>query len=120
MASNESPAGYPEGLRKLRVQGSVALSFIVDTLGRVDARNITDLLRSPGDAHAEGHQEFVVAARITARSHRYRPATVGGCRVPMLVRQQFTFNLSDDPDAGAPSASKRGIGDPPQWNGRTP
>ena len=83
MASNESPAGYPERLRKLGVQGSVALSFIVDTLGRADPETFDTVVGTD--------EEFTAAALDAVRRARFEPAVRGGRRVRMVVQVPFFF-----------------------------
>jgi periplasmic protein TonB len=76
---------YPERLRRNGVEGDLLVQFVVDSTGRVDARDI----RFPASAHAL----FAESVRRALLKSRYLPAELGGHRVRQHVRQQFIFRI---------------------------
>ena len=78
---------YPDLLRQAGVQGRVVLEAVVDTIGRVLAQSISVVsATNPG---------FVDPARQALQATLFRPATVGGKTVRMLVRIPYEFALRD-------------------------
>ena len=88
---------YPAGSQSASVEGTVVLQFIVDSTGRVATKTIED--RWPADRPrpsgqlAEHYRAFLNAVRWGLSAARYQPATLGGCAVPQLVEQPFSFGL---------------------------
>ena len=78
---------YPTGPRSRGVQATVMASFVLDTLGRVDASSITFLDGAEADFH--------VTVREWLARAKYSPALLEG--VPVMVRaaQDFTFAVED-------------------------
>ena len=78
---------YPDLLRQAGVKGRVVLEAVVDTIGRVLAQSISVVsATNPG---------FVDPARQALQATLFRPATVGGKTVRMLVRIPYEFALRD-------------------------
>jgi protein TonB len=76
---------YPERLRDSGIEGSVLVQFAVDTTGRVDMASLK-ILEST-------HALFTDAVRDALARFRFRPAEVGGRRVPALAQMPFEFRL---------------------------
>ena len=77
---------YPEKMRKLDVEGSASVAYVVDERGAPVARTMY-AVRYTDWAFARAALEFVQGERLT-------PGRVSGCTVPMLVRQPFAFRLA--------------------------
>jgi periplasmic protein TonB len=77
---------YPEALRAAGIEGRVAMEFVVDTAGRVEAGSLRVIASDAG--------AFVASVRAALIATRYHPALVGGRPVRQLVRQEFAFALS--------------------------
>ncbi|HKV12308.1 MAG TPA: TonB family protein, partial [Thermoanaerobaculia bacterium] len=76
---------YPPVARKLRVEGVVVVSVLVDENGRVqDVRMVEPIKQKVG---------LNEAALAAARNARYRPATKEGVRVRMWTRLRIPFKL---------------------------
>lgn len=80
-------------------EGFVVIQFRVDEKGEVDPATIKDL-RPPGSPPMLGplteyYRQFVNAAKSSITKSQYRPARVGGCSIPEVVRQPFQFSLSN-------------------------
>ena len=76
---------YPDVLRAQGVEGRVTLRFVVDTTGRVEPASVR-VVASTNDL-------FAAAARATAPTLRFTPASVAGRHVRQLVELPFTFEL---------------------------
>jgi TonB family protein len=76
---------YPERLRVSSIEGSVTVQFTVDTTGRVDMSSVKIL--------ASSHPLFADAVRDALARFRFRPAEMGGHRVPALAQMPFEFRL---------------------------
>jgi protein TonB len=76
---------YPEVLRQGGIDGAVLLQFVVDTMGRVDMNSVR-VLRST-------HDLFTQAVRNSLSSFRFKPAELGGKRVPALAEMPFEFAI---------------------------
>ena len=76
---------YPPLARRLRVQGVVVVSVLVDENGQVqDARIVEPIPQKVG---------INEAALAAARSARYKPATKQGVRVKMWTRLRIPFTM---------------------------
>jgi TonB family protein len=76
---------YPPSLEKARIEGSVAVEFVVDTLGLADSASLNVVSVS--------HIAFADAVREALPHMRFAPAELGGRHVPQRVLQQFKFIL---------------------------
>jgi TonB family protein len=88
---------YPDEARRAGREGSVLIRFLVTETGLPDFGSI-DVVR--------GDPDFVTAVLLAVPRMRFRPATVGGCAVRMLVQQPFEFQLQGPPVS--PSGNVRG------------
>lgn len=80
-------------------EGFIVIQFRVDEKGDVDPATIKDL-RPPGSPPMLGplieyYRQFVNAAKSSITRSQYRPAKVGRCSIPEVVRQPFQFSLSN-------------------------
>ena len=84
LPGNRAPP-YPDEMRRSNRQGTVLISFVVDTDGRADLTTVI----------AEEHpgREFFDAVFAHLPSMRYRQATLGDCRIANWVTQPFSFTL---------------------------
>jgi len=76
---------YPDNLRLMGVDGRVVVEFIIRTDSVVDPGSVQILESS--------HHDFEALALEGLKLARYRPAKIGGCLVPVLVRQPVDFKL---------------------------
>lgn len=76
---------YPPSLLAKRIEGSVAVQYIVDTTGRADTASFVVLTSS--------HNEFALAVKRTLPEMRFRSAVMGTRKVRQLVQQLFTFKI---------------------------
>jgi TonB family protein len=74
---------YPQEARELAGGGTVVAEFVVDSTGRV----LPELIRVVGATNGL----FADAARSAIPGARFRPATLGGVRVPQVVQHVFRF-----------------------------
>jgi len=85
LVSFDKPS-YPPIARRMKIEGDVVLSLLVDETGRVlEAR----LIRGVGGKGGGLHE----AALKAARRARYRPATKNGVRVKMWTTLKIPFRL---------------------------
>ena len=87
---------YPELLIG-PVEGTLTLQFSVDTLGRVEMSSVRDVWpsdrpRLTGD-WGEYYRQFLMATRRAIRDARFKPAELGGCKVPHLAHQSYAFRV---------------------------
>ena len=80
------PIAYPEVLRRQGFQGIVQLHAVVDTLGRVDPKNIVIL--SADDSL------FARAARTMIAGARFRPGRLHGHPVAVVITLPVNFTLT--------------------------
>lgn len=76
---------YPDGLRAAGVAGEVLVTFVVDTVGRVEEESVRVLTAT--------HSQFADAVLRWLRRTRYTAAEIGGVRVRQLVQQRVDFTL---------------------------
>lgn len=90
---------FPKAALEVGAEGTVALRFVVDTIGRVERSSIRQVrprgTSRPAVAGGTYSQDFVTAARQSLGTARYAPATVGGCTVRQLVQQPFDFRIGE-------------------------
>lgn len=77
---------YPDGLRRLGVEGRVTVDVVVDTMGRVEPRSLTVV--------EAAHPAFVEPVRQALSRALFRPARVYGRPVRVLVRIPFEFRIT--------------------------
>lgn len=88
---------YPEAARVAQVRTTITMQYQVDTAGHVPEESIRDVWRDarprPAGVLADYYRELQQAVRRSIVGSRYEPARFGGCKVPQLVEQEFTFGL---------------------------
>ena len=84
---NQPEPRYPATLAQAKLTGRVELTYIVDTLGRIELGSVSSLMST--------HREFEAAARASVVASRFRPARLRGRVVRQLVRQRFSFRISE-------------------------
>ena len=94
--SGEAPH-YPAQARDGGFEGTVILSFIVDSTGRAVDSTVKEV--SPtGGLHLSREKQwiydsFVASVRSAVRDFQFVPASIGGCPVNQLVQMPFHFEL---------------------------
>ena len=83
--SGNGAPDYPRSLRTAGVEGSVLVTFVVDTTGRAEPGSITVV--------SSTHPLFADAVRQWLGRTRYAPAEIRGIRVRQLVQQDVGFAL---------------------------
>lgn len=76
---------YPPEMQAQRIEGYVAVRFVVDTAGRVDLTTVQVMLAS--------RPEFARAVRAALPGMKFTPARVGTTPVRQLAEQMFRFQL---------------------------
>lgn len=74
---------YPAALAERSVEGATTLRFVIDSTGRVDMTTVRVI-------HAT-HKLFSQAVIAAMPKMKYRPASIAGRPVRLLVQQSFTF-----------------------------
>jgi TonB family protein len=80
---SEPTPQYPKALEAVRIEGRVALEFVIDTAGRVEPTSIK-VLESTRTA-------FEAAARTAVAGAVFRPARMTSHPVRQLTRQSIRF-----------------------------
>ena len=80
------PPRYPELLRQARVDGTVVIEAVVDTLGRVQPASVR-VVSSP-------HPGLSASAEASVAGALFRPGRVGGRAVRVLVRVPVRFSIT--------------------------
>ena len=91
---------YPESMLRRRIEGSVIVQYVVDTLGHAD----TSTFRIISATHAD----FAKAVKSTLPHMRFRPAIMANRLVPQLVQQPFAFKIQDTTIFRKPPGNGRG------------
>ena len=76
---------YPPNLLEKRIEGTVAIQYIVDTTGRADTSSVVIL--------AATHEDFARSVRNTLPAMNFRPAMMSNRKVRQLVQQLFSFKI---------------------------
>lgn len=76
---------YPDILRQAGIEGEALVSFVVDTLGRVDLTSFK-VIRTT-------HEQFAAAVRSALPRMRFIPAETWRGKVRQLVQQPFSFTI---------------------------
>ena len=94
----QQPPRYPSDARWEGYNGTVILSFLVDTTGQAVESSIQDVW--PKDkprltgAQLRMYESFVDESRKGVTRLRFIPASIGGCKVPQLVEMPFLYSLN--------------------------
>jgi TonB family protein len=78
---------YPESMLRRRIEGSVIVQYVVDTLGHADTLTFRVISAT--------HADFARAVKTTLPRMRFRPAVMANRLVPQLVQQPFAFRIQD-------------------------
>ena len=76
---------YPTDLAEAGVEGVVRVTYVVDTMGRVDTTTIRIL--------SSDHPRFTTSVQTALAEMRFRPAKRRGQTVRQLVEQRFRFQV---------------------------
>jgi TonB family protein len=93
--------GYPSGMLKQKLEGSVFVRYVVDTSGFADVASF-EVLRST-------HDDFTLAVRSALPDMRFNPARIGQRRVRQLVEQEFSFRITPDNTRVAADTSAKSV-----------
>jgi TonB family protein len=84
---NGAAPAYPESMLRRRIEGSVIVQYVVDTLGHADTATFRIISAT--------HADFARAVKATLSQMRFRPAIMANRLVPQLVQQPFAFKIQD-------------------------
>jgi TonB family protein len=76
---------YPAELLNSNIEGSVSVTYVVDTTGFADSTSLKILEAT--------HPRFADAVRKAIPGMRFRPAILAGTKVRQLVSQTFSFKI---------------------------
>jgi TonB family protein len=79
------PVEYPQAARRVQLGDRVLVELVVDANGRPDTTTIKVLYAA--------YREFAVEALRGVKEAHFRPARVGGCPVPVVVRMPVDFHV---------------------------
>jgi TonB family protein len=102
---NGAAPAYPESMLRRRIEGSVIVQYVVDTLGHADTLSFRVISAT--------HADFARAVKSTLPQMRFRPAIMANRLVPQLVQQPFAFKIQDTstvrvkPPVGARGVERR-------------
>jgi TonB family protein len=91
---------YPESMLRRRIEGSVIVQYVVDTLGLADTATFRIISAT--------HADFARAVKVTLPFMRFRPAMMANRLVPQLVQQPFAFRIQDTTIVRKPPRTGRG------------
>lgn len=91
---------YPESMLRRRIEGSVIVQYVVDTLGHADTATFRVISAT--------HADFAMAVKNTLPRMRFRPAVMSNRLVPQLVQQPFAFKIQDTTLVRRPPGNGRG------------
>lgn len=90
---------YPPDLRNSGFTGRILMQFVVDTTGHAVPSTIRDLFPAgtpPLSTDEQvAYEQFLRYTRQALELGWFKPASLGGCPVPQLVQQPFSFVLQD-------------------------
>lgn len=89
---------YPEDLLRMGVTGVVIVTFVVDTTGHPIPASIKDVWapsqKLPTGELLSYYTEFAQSVFKWIKTAKLTPARLGGCPVPQLVTEPFTFSIT--------------------------
>lgn len=85
---------YPPELLSANIEGSVSVTYVVDTTGFADSSSLRVVEAT--------HPEFVESVRKAIPGMRFRPALLSGTKVRQLVAQTFSFRIRRPAGGSAP------------------
>lgn len=89
---------YPPSLLEKRIEGTVAVQYVVDTTGRADTASFVVLSTT--------HADFAKSVKATLPLMRFNPAIMNAQKVRQLVQQQFSFKI-DTTQFAQPAGKKK-------------
>lgn len=96
---NSAAPAYPTSLEQQHIEGSVTVSFVVDTTGLADSSSMNVRLMT--------HPLFAQAVRAALPGMHFRPAQLAGRRVRQLVIQEFRFVLPKQTEVATGTPRRR-------------
>lgn len=90
---------YPPNLLERRIEGTVAIQYIVDTTGRADTSSVVILSAT--------HEDFARSVKSTLPAMSFRPAVMSHRKVRQLVQQLFSFRIDTALYATQRTANKK-------------
>ncbi|MDQ6719028.1 MAG: energy transducer TonB [Gemmatimonadota bacterium] len=98
-AVDEMKTKYPIRNLDRGIEGTIVLSFVVDTTGYALISTAYDVFpphaMKPVGEMADSYRDFVRAAAEVLPKARFRPALIAGCKVQQRVNLPFSFKLRD-------------------------
>jgi TonB family protein len=76
---------YPEAMAQRRLEGTAVLRFVIDSTGLVDMGTVRVI--------SSTQAAFAKAVLMAMPRMKYRPASIAGHPVRLLVEQSFTFKI---------------------------
>jgi TonB family protein len=86
--TSEAPE-YPATLALRKLEGSATLRFVIDSTGTIDMSTVRVMSAS--------HSGFAKAVIAAMPRMKYRPASIAGKPVRLLVEQSFSFKIRKPP-----------------------
>lgn len=80
---------YPAALALRKLEGSATLRFVIDSTGAIDMSTVRVMSAS--------HSGFAKAVIAAMPRMKYRPASIAGHPVRLLVEQMFSFKIRKPP-----------------------
>jgi TonB family protein len=90
---------YPPFLESQHIEGSVVVSYVVDTTGLADSASLR--------VQTMTHPAFVESIRAALPGMRFHPAELSGRPVRQLVVQEFRFVIVPAPEEPAPHGDSK-------------
>ncbi|MBA4073305.1 MAG: hypothetical protein C0497_16005 [Gemmatimonas sp.] len=76
---------YPETMAQRRIEGGAVFRFVIDSTGLIDMSTVRVMSAT--------HSAFARAVREAMPKMKFRPASIGGRPVRLLVEQPYAFNI---------------------------
>ena len=94
--TRSSRGHYPGSSASNGWGGALTVSFVVDSMGRVDPATFAAHGLPPGasESQRDVYDRFAAVAKQVAVDTRYAPASIGGCKIPLKMVQPFTFDIA--------------------------
>jgi len=90
---------YPPNLLEKRIEGTVAIQYVVDTTGKADTSSVVILSAT--------HDDFARSVKNTLPQMSFRPAVMSHRKVRQLVQQLFSFRIDTAMFAAQRAANKK-------------
>ena len=76
---------YPVSMLEKKIEGTVAIQYVVDTTGHADTTSVVILSAT--------HPDFAASVKHTLPEMRFRAAVMNTHKVRQLVQQMFSFKI---------------------------